>query len=158
MFREMKRKKQALSAEECQKILTEEKRGVLSVIGDDGYPYGTPMNHFFSPEDGVIYFHGAKDGHKIDALKKCGKASFCVMDKGTKKEGDWALTFRSVIVFGRICFIEDEETVRRISRLLSLKFTSDENYIESEIRQHLKRTLVLALVPEKISGKSVHEA
>ncbi len=65
MFREMRRKKQQLSFEECQEILNNEVRGVLSVIGDNGYPYGIPINYKYSTTENKIYFHGAKKGHKI---------------------------------------------------------------------------------------------
>ena len=57
-----------LSEAECIDILKSTKRSVLSVIGDDGYPYGMPINHYYNEEDGKIYFHGAKAGHKIDAI------------------------------------------------------------------------------------------
>ncbi len=158
MFREMLRIKQQLTKEECIGILTNELRGVLSVLGDDGYPYGMPMNHFYCEQDGRIYFHGGKKGHKIDALKRCDKASFCVYDEGVRKDGEWALTIKSVIVFGRIEFVEDREEVCRISALLSRKFTDDEAYIRREIEQSGPGTLVFALVPEHISGKIVREA
>ena len=158
MFREMLRNKQQLSKEECVGILKKELRGVLSVLGDDGYPYGMPMNHFYCEQDGKIYFHGGKKGHKIDALKRCDKASFCVYDEGVRKDGEWALTIKSVIVFGRIEFVEDREEIFRISALLSRKFTDDEAYIRREIEQSGPGTLVFALVPEHISGKIVREA
>ena len=85
MFREMLRKKQQLSQEECIEILKKQLRGVLSVIGDDEYPYGMPMNHFYCEEDGKIYFHGSKMGHKIDAMKRHNKVSFCVYDEAFKR-------------------------------------------------------------------------
>ncbi len=102
MFREMMRFKQAIPREECIRILQEEKRGVLSVLGDDDYPYGMPINHWYCPEDGKIYFHGGRQGHKIDAIRRHDKVSFCVYDSGFRKEGDWALNIKSVIVFGRV--------------------------------------------------------
>ena len=43
MFREMRRKKQALSEEECIDILINEPRGVLAVLGDNEYPYAVPL-------------------------------------------------------------------------------------------------------------------
>lgn len=52
MFREMTRIRQQLAESECIEILKNEKRGVLSVLGDDGYPYGMPMNHYYCEEDG----------------------------------------------------------------------------------------------------------
>ncbi|HAM68201.1 MAG TPA: 5-nitroimidazole antibiotic resistance protein, partial [Ruminococcus sp.] len=57
MFRKLARIKQQLDDAECIRILTEEKRGVLSVLGDDGYPYGMPLNHYYDPADGRLYFH-----------------------------------------------------------------------------------------------------
>ena len=158
MFREMLRKKQQLPMEECASILKEELRGVLSVLADDDYPYGMPINHYYCEEDGKIYFHGGKKGHKIDAMKRHDKASFCVYDQGFRKNGEWALNIRSVIVFGRIEFIKDPETVYRISVELSRKFTDDEAYISQEISCFGPGTLMFALVPEHITGKIIKEA
>lgn len=158
MFREMLRVKQQLPKEECIEILKKEPRGVLSVLGDDGYPYGMPMNHYYCAEDGKIYFHGGKSGHKIDAIRRDNKASFCVYDQGTRNEGEWFLRFRSVIVFGRIELIEDEKKTCEISRQLSYKFTKDEKYIADEIRRAGPRTLLFALIPEHMTGKTVKES
>lgn len=158
MFREMLRKKQQLTQEECIRILKEELRGVLSVLGDDGYPYGVPINHYYCEQDGKLYFHGGKKGHKIDAVRRYDKASFCVYDDGFRRDGEWPLHIKSVIVFGRIEFVEDRETVYQISRELSHKFTDDESYIDREIRQSGPGTLLFALVPEHISGKIVEES
>lgn len=158
MFRKMARVKQQISEDECIELLKHEKRGVLSVLGDDDYPYGMPINHFYNDEDGKIYFHGGKSGHKVDAVLKHDKASFCVYDQGYRKDGDWALNIRSVIVFGRIEVIEDTDKVYDISRRLSYKFTDDESYIEHEIKNAGPRTLMFALVPEHMTGKLVKEA
>ena len=158
MFREMMRIKQQLPESECIEILKNEKRGVLSVLGDDGYPYGMPMNHFYCEEDGRIYFHGGKKGHKIDAIRRNDKASFCVFDQGFRQEGEWFLRVRSVIVFGRIELVEDQDRTIRISRLLSYKFTSEEKYIAEEIERSGQNTLLFALVPEHITGKLVKES
>lgn len=158
MFREMIRKKQQLSEAECIDLLTREPRGILSVLGDDDYPYGMPLNHFYCPEDGKLYFHSGRKGHKIDAMLRHDKASFCVYDQGFRREGEWALNIRSVIVFGRIEIITDTEKIYEISRMLSHKFTQDENYIEEEIRKSGPRTYMFALVPEHMTGKLVNES
>ena len=157
MFRPMLRKRQQLPEEECVLILKEQLRGVLSLLGDDGYPYGVPLNHYYCEEDGKLYFHCAKVGHKIDAIRGCGKASFCVCDEGYRKEGEWSLYIRSVIVFGRIEFVEDRDVIYRIARALSYKFTDDEAFIQKEIDRFGKGTMMFALVPEHITGKLVHE-
>ena len=158
MFREMVRKKQQLPGAECIEILKREKRGVLSLLGDDDYPYGIPLNHYYNEADGRLYFHSGKKGHKIDALRRHEKASFCVYDEGFRRDGEWALNIRSVIVFGRIEIISDTKTVYEISRQLSRKFTQDEKYIEDEIRKSGPGTLMFALIPEHMTGKLVNES
>ena len=158
MFREMLRKKQALSEEECIAVLKTQKRGVLAVLGDEDYPYALPINHYYNDEDGHIYFHGAKFGHRVDAVKRHDKVSFCVYDEGYRREGEWALNIKSVIVFGRLVPVEDEDKMIDICRRLSRKFTDDESYIENEIKRAGFRTLMYELIPEHMSGKLVNEA
>ena len=158
MFRELLRKNQQLSAEECIEVLTNETRGVLSVIGDDEYPYGVPLNHFYNIDDGCIYFHCGKIGHKLDSIKRNDKVSFCVYDKGYKENDDWAFNVKSVIVFGRVDLIEDINFVTDITRKLCYKFTQDEEYIAEEIRKYVANTLLIKLTPEHICGKIVKEA
>ena len=158
MFREMIRNKQQLSREECSKILREEPRGVLSLMGDDGYPYGLPMDHWYCEEDGCLYFHCGKRGHKIDAIHRCDKASFCVYDQGFRREGEWALNIRSVIVFGRIQILEDHAQAIDITRTLSYKYTQDTDFIENTIRESGANVLVFRLIPEHITGKLVNES
>ncbi len=157
-FRPMRRASQQVSAEECVRILTEEKRGVLSVLGENGYPYGIPMNHWYNPEDGKLYFHGAKAGHKLDALRNCGKVSYCVFDAGYRREGEWALNVTSVIVFGRISLVTDEEKARLIGISLCRKFTDDEEYIRKELRNALPRVQCLELTIDHMTGKLVNES
>ena len=158
MFREMNRIKQKLSQEECIQILMNEPRGVLSLLGDDGYPYGLPIDHWYNSEDGQIYFHSGMQGHKVDAIRRCDKASFCIYDEGSRISGDWALSIRSVIVFGRVRIIEDPARAIELTRRLSYKYTSDSAFIEDEIRKYGHETLVFTLIPEHITGKITREA
>ena len=158
MFRNMVRFKQKLSQEECLDILKKEPRGVLAVLGDEDYPYALPLSHWYCKEDGKLYFHGAKAGHKIDAIKKHDKVSFCVCDQGYRKEGEWALNIKSVIVFGRMKIVEDHEKALEVCRQLGLKFTSDEEYIEHELKYSGPGVLCLELTPEHITGKLVNES
>ncbi len=157
MFRDIQRVRQKLDREECLTVLKTAKRGVLSVIGDDGYPYGLPINHYYDEETGKLYFHSGKTGHKIDALRASDKASFCVMDEGERMEGEWWLTFRSVVVFGRVSFVEDYDEAIEVSRRLSCRFTDDGAYIEREIVQSGPAVLVFSLTPEHMTGKRVRE-
>ena len=158
MFREMMRQKQQLTVAECVEVLQTQPRGVLSVLGDEGYPYGMPMNHWYCETDGKLYFHSGVKGHRSDAMKACDKASFCVYDEGYRREGEWALNIRSVIVFGRLQVVTDEAKALEFIRRLSDKFTDDTAYVEREIAQAMDHTLVFALEVEHISGKLVNEA
>ena len=158
MFRPMRRIRQQISLEECVRILREEKRGVLSLAGEDGYPYGIPMNHWYNPEDGKLYFHGAKEGHKLDALRKDNRVSYCVWDAGYRREGEWALNVNSVVAFGRISLVTDEEKVKLICEKLCRKFTDDEEYIERELRNALPRVQCLEMDIDHMTGKLVNES
>ena len=156
-FRQVARTRQALDNHACKELLKHTKRGVLSVIGDFGYPYGMPLNHYYDEEDQTLYFHSGLKGHRNDALRANPKASFCAMDEGYYKEGDWALTFNCVIVFGTVFTVEESEKRLDIIRKLSAKFTSDTDYVEDEIRRLDKATLVYGLKIQHMTGKTVHE-
>lgn len=158
MFREMRRFKQQLSKEECVRVLKEQPRGVLSMLGDGGYPYGIPLDHWYSEKDNKLYFHCAKVGHKIDAITACDKVSYCVMDGGYRKDGEWALNINSVVVFGRMRVVDDEEKKREICTNLVRKFTDDEAYLQKELASAFPRVNCLELTIEHMTGKLVNES
>ena len=158
MFREMRRFKQQTSEEKCIQLLKEQPRGVLSMIGDNGYPYGIPLDHWYSEEDHKLYFHCAKVGHKIDAISACDKVSYCVMDEGYRKDGEWALNINSVVVFGRISILENEQKKQEICTNLLRKFTDDEEYIQRELTSAFPRVCCLELNIEHMTGKLVNES
>ena len=112
MFREMRRFKQALSKEDCIKILEGQNTGVLAVNGDDGYPYAVPMSYIYA--DGKIYFHSAKSGHKNDAIMRNPKVSFCVTETDVILPKDFTSSFRSVIAFGEARIFESDEEKRAV--------------------------------------------
>lgn len=157
MFREMRRSKQQVSQEKCINILKTEKRCVLSVIGDDGYPYGVPLDFYYDDADGRIYFHCSKQGHKLDAVKKCGKVCFTTWNKGFKKDNDWAWNVTSVIVFGTVELIDDSDLIYEKVRKLGLKYYPTEQEVDEEIERDLDRVQLLALNIEHITGKLVKE-
>lgn len=155
MFRPMRRFKQQLSEEECIEILKKEPRGVLSMIGAEGYPYGIPLNFIY--DDGKIYFHGAKSGHKIDALKKESRVSFCVYDQGYRREGKLGLNIRSVVIFGRITFVEDHEKTIEETRKLGLKY-DPADFVEEDLKRQGNVVRVLELTIDHMTGKLVNES
>ena len=124
MFRQMRRKNQILSQEESIAILQNGTTGTLAVLGDDDYPYAVPINYFY--EDNKIYFHGAKAGHKIDAIKKHNKVSFCVVAQDDIITEKFTTYFKSVIAFGTARIIEDDAEKRNAIEKLTVKFTPDQ--------------------------------
>lgn len=156
MFRPLKRIKQQLSEDECKEILLNEPRGVLSVIGDDNYPYALPINFYYDATENKIYFHTGKKGHKLDSVKRNNKVSFCVYDKGYHKDNHWSLNIKSVIVFGKISITENWSRDMMVS--FCKRFTDDMEYINSEIDKFQKNTIVMCLEIEHMTGKLVNEA
>ena len=122
MFRPMRRFKQQLDTAECEDILRKATSGTLAVIGDDGYPYAVPLSHVY--DDGKIYFHSAKTGHKIDAIRNDPRVSFCVIAQDEVMARERTTAYISVIAFGKARIVEDEEGLRRIAHLVGEKYSS----------------------------------
>lgn len=157
MFRKMLRGRQQMTSEECIDLLKKGKRGVLAVLGDEDYPYTVPMDYFYDEDTKKLYFHSAKKGHKLDAIKMHDKVSFCVLDEGYLEDGDWAYHFHSVVVFGRLHIVDVQEEKEEILWKLGLKYYPDRVSVEEEIRADAHAVLCLALSAEHISGKAVYE-
>ena len=156
MFRKMRRFKQALSEEICAEVLANERRGVLSVIGDDGYPYGVPLNFYYDKERGSIYFHSAKVGHKVDAMNADDKVCFTVFEKDGEPTDDWSVYVDSVICFGRARELEGEDK-ERAARLFGAKYFPTEEELEKEMGEPFTRVRMTGIKIEHMSGKHVHE-
>lgn len=155
IFRPMRRFKQQLPDEENVAILSTAYRGYLSVNGENGYPYTVPMNFVY--DCGHIYFHSALEGHKVDVLKSNSKACFTVICEPIQEENDWWYHVKSVICFGQVQFITDEEDkVARLTQLGKKYFPSEYN-IEEDLKKNFSRTLVLDFKIEHITGKQVKE-
>lgn len=155
MIRSMRRYKQEISNDECRSILDSQLRGVLAVLGDDDYPYTITLNHVYL--DGKLYFHSAKEGHKIDAILKHEKVSYCVLDDGVREDDNWWYTFNSVIVFGKMSIVDDDEKILEVLSKLGEKFNTTTEYVLEEIDAYLNNVLILELDIEHITGKRVNE-
>lgn len=154
-FRPMRRFKQQLNDEECLDILRSAPRGVLAVMGDGGYPYTMPLNFVY--DDGKIYFHCAKEGHKLDAIRACDKVSFCVLSEGVKEPDSWWYHFKSVVCFGRLHIVEDPMRANALLRLLGAKYFPQGYDIEKDMKDNASKAYVLELQIEHLSGKRVRE-
>jgi nitroimidazol reductase NimA-like FMN-containing flavoprotein (pyridoxamine 5'-phosphate oxidase superfamily) len=155
VFRPMRRFKQQMTVEDCVVLLQRVKRGVLAVLGDGGYPYTVPMDFVYN--DGHLYFHCAKEGHKLDAIRSCDKASFCVLGEGVKEPDSWWLHFESVVCFGRVYVVEEASRTDALLRLLGAKYFPQGYDMEADMSKNAPNALVLDLQIEHLSGKRVRE-
>ena len=156
MFREIRRTKQLLSQEETIEVLSRNTCGTLALIGDDDYPYAVPLSYVYV--DGKLYFHSAKAGHKIDAVKKNEKASFCVVDQDVIVPEKYTTHYRSVIVFGKVRLLEDAADMERIATALAMKYSADfEDGIPAEIDAYRKNLAIIEMTMEHITGKEALE-
>ena len=157
MFKKMRRFKQQLSQEKCIEILTNEPHGVLSLISDTGYPYGFPITHWYDEKNGHIYFHGAKEGHKIDAIKNNPKVSMSIIDQEDVIEEELTTYFRSVILFGKARILQEDDEIYHAIKTLGLKYNEDEVTVEKEIQREWKALCCIEITIEHISGKQAIE-
>lgn len=152
MFREMRRNKQQISREECIEILKRGTSGVLAVLGDEEYPYTVPLSYAY--QDGIIYFHGAIEGHKMDAMKKHEKVSFCVINRDQVIPEDYTTLFCSVIVFGKVSIIKDEEKKREAAKIVGERYRPGfEADCEKEINRLFSGLCVFEIQVEHMTGK-----
>ena len=155
-FREMRRKRQQLSEEESIGIFQTATSGTLALLGDSGYPYAVPISYVYA--DGKLYFHSALTGHKVDAIRNCDKASFCVIDKDDVQPAKYTTYFRSVIAFGRIHIIEDEQEKLETARLLGDRYNpNQEETLQKELEKGLSRMMMIRFDIEHLTGKQAIE-
>ncbi len=156
MFRKMRRFKQLLSEETAIEILNRNTSGTLAVSGDDDYPYAVPISYVYA--DGKLYFHSAKTGHKIDAIKNHEKVSFCVIDQDQIVPEKYTTYFRSVIAFGKAHLVEDENEMRRIAATLAMKYSADfKEGIPKEIDSSIKHMAIIEMTIDHMTAKEAIE-
>lgn len=155
MFRTMRRKRQELSAQECAAVLERGTSGVLAVSGDDGYPYAVPLSYVFTGSS--ILFHCAVEGHKLDAVARNSKVSFCVIDRDTVLPEMFTTAYQSVIVFGKAHVVTDDEARRAALLRLGAKYSPAGPALEAEVLRTLARVCILELEIEHMTGKKAIE-
>ena len=157
MFRKMRRKNQQLSQEECMDILREGTSGVLSLTGDDGYPYGVPISYVSDGDK--LFFHCAKSGHKLDAIRRNPEASFCVIAQDQIVPEKYTTYFRSVIAFGTIRIMEEEQEKRDAIEKLAVKYAPEdtEENRQKYIAMEWEPLCMLEMNIAHLSGKEAIE-
>ena len=156
MFQKMRRFKQELPQAEINRILQTNTSGVLALIDANGYPYSVPLSYVYS--NGNIYFHSAKSGHKIDAIKNCKKATFCIIDKDDVQPEKYTTFYKSVIAFGNVEIVNDsEEALSAIQELGEKYYPNHNNELQAEIEKFKTAYLIIKFDIEHITGKQAVE-
>lgn len=157
MFREMRRKRQMLSEDDCKIILREGTSGVLALSGDDGYPYAVPLSYVYDGEK--IFFHCAKSGHKLDAVRRNPKASFCVIGQDKVVPEEYTTYYRSVIAFGTVRILEDDREKYDSVQEIALKYAplDTEEQRRAAIEREWNGLCMLEMTIEHLTGKEARE-
>ena len=151
MFRSMRRSRQELDKQECERILSEVSYGVLSLPGAEGYPYGVPMNFVY--EDGRIYLHGARIGLRADSVGSGCRACFTVVEKWDVDAPSLSTLYRSVIAFGELRPTTPGEETERAAMRLGLRYLDDEAAVKAEVEREKKALRCFVLDIEHMTGK-----
>ena len=157
MFRPIRRTKREISIEQTRQLLSDERRGVLAVNGDDGYPYAIPINFIYDEKNQKIYFHGARAGYKYEAIKACEKVCFTVYGNESIKKEAWAPYMQSAVVFGRCHLIDDQDHAIELVKMFARKYYPDEKTIEDEVEAYGKTVQMFEIDIEHMSGKEIQE-
>ena len=157
MFRSIRKKKNEISVDKAKALLHSSRRGVLAVNGDDGYPYAIPINYLYDEENEKIIFHGAKAGHKVDALKKNDKICFTVFGNEMVKEEAWAPFLQSVVVFGRCHLVESQEDAIALVKKFAAKYYPNMDMVNEEVALSGRAVQMFEIQIEHLSGKEVQE-
>ena len=157
MFQVMRRSRQALSWQETEEILRRGTSGVLALAGAEGYPYAVPLSYVYT--QGILYFHCAQVGHKLESIRRCEKASFCVVDRDEIKPEAYTTYYRSAIAFGRVRILESEEEKRRAIEQLSQKYHPMDTpaHRKAVIDREYAPLCMLAFTVEHMTGKQAIE-
>lgn len=152
----MRRIKQQLTQEECEKILERGRTGVLAVLGDDGYPYTVPINYYYT--DSKIYLHCAKSGHKLDAIRSNPKVSFCVVERDDILQEKFTTLFKSAVAFGKAEILADKEEMRSSVTALAEKYCSDFlDEVPAEVERGFDILCMIKINIEHLTGKQGKE-
>lgn len=154
MFRKIRKIKNEIDKDAVDSLLHTCRRGVLSMNGDDGYPYSIPINYYYDEANQKIYFHGAKSGYKVDCLNRCDKVCFTIFGNESIKDLVWAPFVQSVIVFGR-CHLVD--TDNEVLKNFMMKYYPSLDLVDKVIKDDSKFVQMYEISIEHKSAKQVQE-
>lgn len=152
MFREMRRKDRLLTEKDEKWILSKCDYGILSVVGDNGYPYGVPINYAYV--DGKLYFHStSQESHKLDAIRQNNKVCFTVVAKHDIVLDELSTNYESIIVFGTARILDEpSDMAEAMAKMMSVLGRGTE-YANSH-NCGATNYVMVEIAPEHITGKA----
>lgn len=157
MFRPMRRRQKEIPMADAKGLLLHGHRGVLAVHGDDGYPYAIPVNYLYDDNNQKIYFHGARVGHKVDAIKACNKVCFTVFGNESVRDEAWAPYVQSVVVFGHCRLAEMDAAALGLLKQFAMKYYPSEGVADAELAASGKAAQLFVIEIDHMSGKEIQE-
>ena len=152
MERDMFKKEREVSLEETERLLELGHHGTLSVNGDDGYPYGVPVNYVYLNK--AIYIHSAKYGYKMDAIKENNKVCFSAIISSEIIPSKFTAKFESIIAFGKVELVEDNDEKQMVLETFINNFSPD--FAEGGlkfIKAASDKTAIIKINVENVKGK-----
>lgn len=157
MFRKVRKIKNEIEIGDCYKLLSENKRGVISFNGENNYPYSIPINYYYDEDENRLYFHCGKKGYKIDCINNDNKACFVTYGNETLSEDGWSYYVSSVVIFGKTKIVEDRDIILENIKKFAMKYYPNEKEADEEIKEGINAVSMFVLDIEHISGKRVRE-
>ena len=119
---------------------------------DEGLPYIVPL--CFGYRNNMLYFHSAKEGRKIEILKRNNQVCF-EFDIDTQIHADktacaWGMNYRSVIGYGTATLINDPVEKRKALDIIMSQYTDGE-FIYPD--KNLNKALVIKVEISSMTGK-----
>lgn len=149
----IRRQDRLLEEKETLQLLQNGEYGFLALT-DDRSAYGIPISFVYDNKSS-IYFHCAPDGKKLNCIKTNPSACFCVVGKTDVKPALFTTAYESILVFGDVTLLTDDEERENALLLLVDKYSPKYKETGAQyIKGSFGRTAVLKLSIEKISGKS----
>lgn len=151
VFRPLRKSHAALSEEATKAVLKNSEYGIFGTIGEHGYPHTVPINYVYMND--CIYFHCAKEGHKIDNIEKNNKVSFTAVGYHKVLADKFDSEYESAIIFGRAIEVYDQEKeaalLEMIHKYSPAYLKAGQEYID-RAKNHIK---IIKIEVDHLAGK-----
>lgn len=148
----LRRKDRTVERSETITLLAKGEYGILSTVGNDGQPYGVPLNYVYM--NNAIYFHCARVGHKLENIAHNPSVAFCVVGRTNVLPAEFSTDYECAMVFGVASEVQGAEWNDALLWLLEKYSPAFMEEGQIEIAKNAKVTKVIKIDIDHISGKA----